>query len=134
MVWMAIAIALPMTFLSDWAIHLLYGEQYSQAGSVLMIHIWAGVFVFLSVANDKWFYIENKAELLTIKVIIGAVSNVILNFILIPKYGINGAAVATIISYSISVLWSDLIIKNVKILLVMKLKSIFLINLLKIKK
>jgi O-antigen/teichoic acid export membrane protein len=41
---MAIAIALPMTFLSDWVIHLLYGEQYSQAGSVLMIHIWAGVF------------------------------------------------------------------------------------------
>ena len=46
MVWMAIAIALPMTFLSDWIINLLYGEQYSQAGSVLMIHIWAGIFVF----------------------------------------------------------------------------------------
>ena len=131
MVWMAIAIALPMTFLSDWVIAVLYGEQYNRAGTVLMIHIWAGVFVFLSVANDKWFYIENKAGLLTIKVIIGAVSNIILNYILIPKYGINGAAVATIISYSISVLWSDIVIKKMKILLVMKLRSIFFINLIR---
>lgn len=131
MVWIAIAIALPMTFLSDCVVHLLYGEQYSEAGSVLMIHIWAGVFVFLSVANDKWFYIENKAGLLTIKVIIGAVSNIILNYILIPKYGINGAAVAKIISYSISVLWSDIVIKKMKILLLIKLRSIFFINLIR---
>ena len=47
MVWMAIAIALPMTFLSDWVANLLYGNQYNEAGRVLMIHIWAGVFVFL---------------------------------------------------------------------------------------
>ena len=47
MVWMAIIIAIPVTFMSDWLINLLYGAQYSQAGGVLTIHIWAGVFVFL---------------------------------------------------------------------------------------
>ena len=51
MVWMAIAIAIPMTFLSDWQVNLLYGQQYNQADSVLMIHIWAGVFVSLVVAD-----------------------------------------------------------------------------------
>ena len=129
MVWMAIAIAIPMTFLSNWVIHLLYGEQYAQAGSVLMIHIWAGVFVFLSVANDKWFYIENKAKLLTFKVLIGAISNIILNIFLIPLYGIAGAAIATIISYSISVLWSDLLIRNVRVLFIMKVKALIFYNL-----
>jgi O-antigen/teichoic acid export membrane protein len=82
MVWMAIAIALPMTFLSVWVIHLLYGEEYSQASSVLIIHIWTGVFVALG--------------------IFGAVMNIILNFIMIPKYGIQGAAVATMLSQIIS--------------------------------
>ena len=124
MVWMAIAIALPMTFLSEWVINILYGSQYNQAGSVLMIHIWAGIFVFLSVANDKWFYIENKAKLLTFKVLIGAISNIILNIFLIPLYGIIGAAIATIISYSISVLWSDLLIRNVRMLFIMKVKAL----------
>jgi len=59
MVWMAISIALPMTFLSDWIVNLLYGAKYSEAGDVLMIHIWAGVFVFLGVASGKWFVAEN---------------------------------------------------------------------------
>jgi O-antigen/teichoic acid export membrane protein len=128
MVLMAITIALPMTFLSDWVVHLLYGDQYNQAGSVLMIHIWAGIFVFLSVANDKWFYIENKAKLLTFKVLIGAISNIILNIFLIPLYGITGAAIATIISYSISVLWSDLLIRNLRVLFIMKVKALIFYN------
>lgn len=131
MVALAVAIALPMTFLSNWIINFMYGKQYSQAGLVLMIHIWAGVFVFLSVANDKWFYIENKSKLLTLKVLAGAVSNVLLNLYLIPKYGIVGAAVATIISYSISVLWSDLLIGKVNVLFAMKLKALTLVNLYK---
>ena len=128
MVWMAIAIALPMTFLSDWVVNLLYGSQYNQAGSVLMIHIFAGLFVFLSVANDKWFYIENKSLILTKKVIIGAISNIILNIILIPLYGIKGAAIATIISYAISVLLSDLFFKSMNQLFWMKIKALLFLS------
>ncbi|MDY0221990.1 MAG: flippase [Desulfobacterium sp.] len=124
MVWIAIAIALPMTFLSHRVVYLLYGGQYNQTGSVLMIHIWTGIFVFLSVANDKWFYVENRAQLLVIKVLIGAVSNILFNILLIPVYGINGAAMATIISSSISVFWSDLFLKDMKRLFVMKMKAL----------
>ena len=102
MLWIAIAIALPMTFLSDWVIHLLYGELYSQAGSVLMIHIWAGIFVFLGVASGKWLLSENLQIFSTINTIIGAISNIVLNIILIPRFGIEGAAWATVVSYAIS--------------------------------
>ena len=55
MVWIAIAIALPMTFLSDWVVNLLYGEQYNQAGSVLMIRYmgWdSGLFWYCMVKMD----------------------------------------------------------------------------------
>ena len=58
-VWIAIAIALPMTFLSDIIVNMLYGEQYNQAASVLTIHIWASIFVFLGVASGQWFIAEN---------------------------------------------------------------------------
>ena len=102
MVWMAIAIALPMTFLSGWVVELLYGGQYSQAGSVLMIHIWAGVFVFIGVASNKWFVLENLQILITINTAIGVFVNIVLNYILIPRFGIEGAAWATIISYAIT--------------------------------
>ena len=67
-----------------------------------MIHIWAGVFVFLGVASGKWFMAENLQIFSTINTTIGAVVNIGLNYILIPKIGIEGAAWATLISYFIA--------------------------------
>jgi len=98
MVWMAIAIALPMTFLSDWLVGLLYGGQYDQAGSVLTIHIWAGVFLGLAVVKGKWQVSENLTKLHFYGALVSSIFNVILNFVLIPEYGINGAAFATLFS------------------------------------
>ncbi len=115
MVWMAIAIALPMTFLSDWVVNLLYGNQYSQAGDVLMIHIWAGVFVFLGVANAKWIINENLMLNGMIRTSIGAFVNVILNYILIKKLGIMGAAISTLISYFIANYFGLLFYKKTRI-------------------
>lgn len=99
MVWMAIAIALPMTFLSDWIVDLLYGSKYSETDGVLMIHIWAGVFVGLGVAASKWVINENLIKNASLRTTIGAILNIILNYFFIKMYGIEGAALATLISY-----------------------------------
>jgi len=102
MVWLAILIALPMTFLSDWIVNLLYGKQYYDSGSVLMIHIWAGIFVFLGVASSKWFVTENLQKYSFHRTLAGAVINIALNYMLIPIYSIYGAAFATLISQVIA--------------------------------
>jgi O-antigen/teichoic acid export membrane protein len=102
MVWTAIAIALPITFLSDWIINLLYGAQYSQSGAILIIHIWAGVFVFLGVVSSTWFISENLQKYSFYRTLAGALINIILNYILIPVYGIYGAAYATLVSQAIA--------------------------------
>ena len=134
MVWMAIAIALPMTFLSDWVIHLLYGEQYSQAGSVLMIHIWAGVFVFLGVASGKWLLTENLQIFSTINTAIGAVVNVLLNYILIKEIGVEGAAWATLISYLVAAYLSLLFWKKTRVNFINLSKSLLFTRILNAKK
>lgn len=102
MVWMAIAIALPMTFLSDWLVNLLYGEQYNQAGSVLMIHIWAGVFLGIAVVKGKWQTSENLTKHHFYGAFVSSIANVVFNYILIPRFGIIGAAYGTILSQFIS--------------------------------
>jgi len=99
MIWLAIVVALPITFLSDWIVSFLYGNSYSGAGSVLMIHVWAGVFVFLGVASSNWFLTENLQTYSMINTTIGAVINIALNYILISKIGVEGAAWATLIAY-----------------------------------
>jgi O-antigen/teichoic acid export membrane protein len=112
MIWLAIGIALPMTFLSDWLITLLYGDSYRDAGAVLKINIWAGVFVFIGVASDKWFLSEGLQKYTTVNTSVGAIINILLNFILIPRYGIYGAAISTLISYSIAAYLMNLVFKK----------------------
>lgn len=97
MVWLAVAIALPTTFLAPWVIRVLYGKAFLPAAGVLSIHIWAGVFVFLGVACSKWFIVENYIKKNFYRTFIGMVTNIILNLILIPLCGIYGAAIATLL-------------------------------------
>lgn len=134
MVWIAIAIALPMTFLSDWIVNLLYGEQYSQAGSVLMIHIWAGVFVFLGVASSKWLLTENLQFFSTVNTMIGAVVNIFLNYILIRSLGIEGAAWATLISYFVAAYLSLFFWKKTRTNFLNLSKSLLFMRILNVKK
>jgi O-antigen/teichoic acid export membrane protein len=128
MVWMAVAIALPMTFLSDWVVELLYGSEYSEAASVLMVHIWAGVFVFLGVASGKWFITEDLQKYSFYRTFFGSVANIVLNFILIPKLGINGAAIATLVSQIIAAYLFDLFSIKTKKIFFMKTQSLKIIR------
>jgi len=123
MVWLSIAIALPMTFLSTPIVVLLFGEAYADSGSVLAIHIWAAVFVFLGVASGKWFIAENLQVLSLQRTLMGAFANIFFNLWLIPFYGTIGAAVATIASYAIAAFFADLFQKETRRMFVMKLNA-----------
>ena len=127
MTWLAIGIAVPITFLSDDIIRILFGYQYQGAAAVLKIHIWAGVFVFLGVASTKYLITENYTKLSLLKTIAGAIVNVILNIILITRYNINGAAIATVFSQFVACFLITVFPKTHKNSILM-LKSIFLID------
>ncbi len=96
----ALAIALALTFLSNWLIVFLFGEEYYAAGSILALHIWAGVFVFMRALLSKWLLAENLLVFSLVTHGIGAVINIGLNLWLIPTYYGVGAAIATVVSYA----------------------------------
>jgi len=98
MTWLAIIIAIPVTFLSHPIIQLLYGAGYEGAGTVLAIHIWAGIFVFQGYASGQYLLAENFIKIVFYRTFLGMILNVVLNYLLIPRYGASGAAVATLIS------------------------------------
>ena len=101
MVWVSVTVAIPTTFLADWVIVILYGNDFEASATVLRIYIWAGVFTFLGVASFKWLVTENLQHYSFYVLAIGAIINIGSNLLLVPIYGINGAAVATFISYGI---------------------------------
>ncbi len=103
MVWLAVAIALPITFIAPWLISFLYGKVFLPASDVLRIHVWAGVFVGLGVASGKFLMAENFQNIALYRTIVGCIVNIALNVIFISYYGVTGAAVATLVSYGVSV-------------------------------
>lgn len=124
MVWVAVAIALPMTIFGDRIIILLFGREYSEAASVLRIQVWAGVFVFLGVASSNWFVIENQTKLSFRRTFYGMLVNVVLNSILIPKYGIQGAATASVLGNFTAAFVIDLFSKETRPVFYMKLNAL----------
>lgn len=124
MVWLSLSIALPMTFISNWLVNFLYGEDFYLTGNVLSLHIWAGIFVFLGVSRGGWILNENLQRYSILYLGLGMIINVFLNYILIPFSGIMGAAWATLIAQSVSVLFAPLLFKPTRLSFYMMLKSL----------
>ncbi|RUO74554.1 flippase [Pseudidiomarina sediminum] len=96
----ALLLAIAVTLLADPVVPWLFGEDYAAAAAILVIHIWASVFVFMRALASKWLIAERLLHFSLISHGIGAVLNIIANFILIPQWQGEGAAVATILSYA----------------------------------
>jgi O-antigen/teichoic acid export membrane protein len=129
-VWFGILVALPVTFLSDWIIELLYGSAFNEAGTVLMLHIWTGVFVGISIVKGRWQVTENLTKLHFYGAITSAIINVVLNYLFIPFFGIKGAAIATLIAqfssaYGINYFFKELRSQTILIHKSFNLKRIF---------
>jgi PST family polysaccharide transporter len=107
---------------------LLFGTAYQQAGSVLAVHIWAGIFVFLGVASANWFLIEGLQRYSFYRILSGAVVNVGLNLILIPKFGVIGAAWATVVSQAGANTFFNVFNSKTRPLFFMQCKSCFIIG------
>lgn len=123
MVWIAISIAIPITFQSEFIISLLYGQAYYGAANVLVILAWSGVFVFLTISSGKCLMAENKTQKIFIRNLIGMIFNVILNLVLIPKFGIIGSAYATLASWFICGYLYDFIDKDQRVMAIQKTRA-----------
>lgn len=103
MAWAGMAIAIVISLSASWLINLLYGDAYQAAGSILAVHIWTCPIMFMGPILSKWLIVEDLLLFSLTRHGLGAVLNVVLNLFLIPAYGGLGAAVATLVSYSVAV-------------------------------
>lgn len=102
LVLISIVFIIPITFLSNFIIELLYSGKYYLAGNILQIHIWSSVFVFIGFATVKWCVAMNLQKISLISMIVGAAFNVVLNWLMIPHYGIVGVAYVTLFSQALT--------------------------------
>ncbi len=102
MFWSAIVLAGLASILATPVIPLLLGSEFAGAVPILLIHVWASVFVFTRAVFSKWLIAEDILRFSLITQVAGGVINVIVNLVLIPSLGGEGAAIATLLSYGTS--------------------------------
>ncbi len=89
-------IALPMsvalTLLAERLMKFLYASEFHPAAGALQILVWAELFIFMNYLMGYMLNAIDKQKLFTISTAIYAAANIILNLIMIPKFGYIGAA------------------------------------------
>jgi PST family polysaccharide transporter len=131
--WSSIGFALLITFFSGIIINVLYGDEYARAASVLSVHIWAGVFVFMGSIASKWVINENYTKNALLRTLIASLINIFLNVMLISVLGILGAALSTLISYGFVNFFSLFFFKKTRECFYLELKSFNLLRLFNVK-
>lgn len=125
MIYLSLVIAIFISSFAGTIVSNLFGHDYLGAINVLKIQIWAGVGIFLGYAMTQYLIAENYTKIFFAVTLLGAVSNVLLNLILIPKYGIAGSAWATLIAYSVAT-FSIVIFRKSRRQILLMFKSLFI--------
>jgi O-antigen/teichoic acid export membrane protein len=101
-----ISLALFVVTFSEDILLVIYGELYSNPDSVKVLQWFACCIpiVYIGELFSRWLIISNNTYLSIYRHLLGLTINLLLNYLLIPIYGIEGAAIATLVAYVFSVI------------------------------
>jgi len=94
-------IIIPTNLLAPHIIELLFGAAFAGSAGVLSIYIWSLIGFSLGQLINTYLIAENYIYIYLYSSVATVLVNIGLNILLIPQYGVNGAAVATLVSYSL---------------------------------
>lgn len=97
-------IAIGTTLISDKIILTVYGQNFIHSIEALQILIWSSVFSFLNSIFYTTLGATNRQNTTSIVMGIGALVNVLLNYLLIPKFSYIGSGIATILTQFVCLL------------------------------
>lgn len=122
-IWLSIIISSIICIFGTSIVSLLYGNEYIGAVNSLKIVTWYTGFSYLGVARSIWTVCENKQRYEKYFALGGVIANFILNMLLIPICGIEGAAIASLVTQIVTNVIMPYIIKETRANAIMVLKA-----------
>lgn len=126
--WLSVIASCIISLFSEELVNLTFGAQYADASEVIGIVMWSSVFVALGSVSARYFTVENMEKKIFMRAVLTTFLNIILNLLLIPDFGLKGAAVSTLVCAIISGYILDWFDKDLKFLLLVKHKAVFFIK------
>lgn len=113
-IYFALAQSVLIAVFSEVIVKILYGSQYMDSAMALRIIVWYTTFSYLGAVRNIWILAEGKHKILWVLNLSGALLNVVLNFIFIPIWGINGAAITALLTQIFTNVILGFIIKPIR--------------------
>lgn len=111
---LGVLVSIGFTVFGKLAVFILYGKKYYPSIPVLAILIWSTAFAMIGNARAIWIISAKKNKYTKYYTMMGAVINFILNALVIPKWGIAGAACTTLFSQFFIAMIGPLLFKDTR--------------------
>jgi len=98
---LTVIVALFFLKFSDIVIEMVYTDKYAKSSEILQILSFSSIFFAINLITNRNDILHNQNYRILFRSILGMLANILLNLHLIRIYGLNGAAIATLISLSI---------------------------------
>lgn len=95
-----IAVPAATSMVASQVIAVFYGQQFQAASAVLAIHTWTLFFVAFSAVFTKVLIAQGHQGILPILTLVGLLTNTLCLVLLVPRYGLPGAAWAAVLSHA----------------------------------
>lgn len=96
--YMSLMQCIVMTLFSKSIIYLIYGKAYYPSADVLRLVVWYVTYSYIGQVRNIWILAEGKQKYLWRINLVGALLNVVLNALIIPFWGLWGAALTSFIT------------------------------------
>lgn len=105
-------------------ISLLWKGRFAGSADILAIHAWAFIPYCLGVARTQYLAAESKLWANLPSVVLALVINVVLNWLWIPKWSGEGAAYATLVSYTVAWVVTSFVLPGVRHVAFLKVRGL----------
>jgi len=114
--WLLLVISAALVVLlfifGGFSVKIIYGDKFAEAGRYIFVLSLVLIPFFIKPITEKLLYAMKKQFIVCAIYASGVSLNVVLNFLMIPRWGINGSSLATVISEVLTVALSVFVYKR----------------------
>lgn len=126
MVLISVSAAVVVSVGSQFIVQTLFGDAFREAAPALAIQAWAGVFVAIGVGANPWFINTGQLRFGIYQALAAAMVGIVLNSVLVPRFGLTGAAASMVCSYAVSALLLNAVFPATRPLFILQVKAFLL--------
>lgn len=126
--YLGVLVSIFVFVVADLVVRIMYGPEYDQSIIFLRYASFLCVFLMLGAAHEPFYIVYNKQRDLSTITLLTAILSIALNLLLIKKFGVLGALLASYITYFSSTIMIPFLFSSTRRLSMITIRSINPIN------